>query len=41
MENIKGYNDIIFEEYSGILRNAFIFKTLNPETLQKISYLFR
>lgn len=38
---IKKYKDPIFRDYEVILKNAFIFKHLNKETILKISYLFK
>ncbi len=31
----------MFDDYEVILKNAFLFKKLNPNTLQKITYLFK
>ncbi len=41
MVSIGEYKDPIFRNYVEIIRNAFIFKQMNSETLQRISYLFR
>ncbi|CDW87544.1 voltage-gated ion channel superfamily [Stylonychia lemnae] len=40
MNRIKQYQDPLFKEFEYILRNAFIFKHLSNDTLNKISHLF-
>lgn len=39
--HIQEYKDPLFRTQIGILRNAFIFRNLNSETLLRISYLFK
>jgi len=41
LNNIKSYNDLMFDSLREMLRNAFVFKHLDSKTLEKISYLFR
>ena len=41
LSRIQKYKDPVLKEYELILRNTFIFKHLQTETLRKLSYLFK